>query len=75
MTPIVLTVDASGLMCPMPTLRAKQAMLKLNKGERLKLISTDRSSVHDIPVFCAQNAFELIEVIEQSDAWLFIIEK
>ncbi len=70
-----LTVDAAGLMCPMPTLRAKQGMLQISEGQTLKLISTDPGSKYDIPTLCRQNNHTLVSVEEIDGQWHFIIQK
>ena len=54
------TLDASGLTCPLPLLKAKQALNKLNTGEILSVTSTDPGSVRDFKVFCDQSGHELL---------------
>ncbi len=54
------TLDASGLTCPLPLLKAKQALNKLNAGEILSVTSTDPGSVRDFKVFCDQSGHQLL---------------
>lgn len=54
------TLDASGLTCPLPLLKAKQALNKLGSGEVLSVICTDPGSVRDFKVFCDQSGHELL---------------
>ncbi|MFT6432400.1 MAG: TusA-related sulfurtransferase [Candidatus Azotimanducaceae bacterium] len=54
------TLDASGLTCPLPLLKAKQALNKLASGEVLSVISTDPGSVRDFKVFCDQSGHQLL---------------
>lgn len=46
------TIDASGLACPMPLLKAKQGLNKLTSGQCLKLMATDSGSVRDFHSWC-----------------------
>ena len=54
------TLDASGLTCPLPLLKAKQALNKLGSGEVLSVTCTDPGSVRDFKVFCDQSGHELL---------------
>jgi tRNA 2-thiouridine synthesizing protein A len=54
------TLDASGLTCPLPLLKAKQALNKLGSGEVLSVVCTDPGSVRDFKVFCDQSGHELL---------------
>ena len=47
-------LDASGLNCPMPILKTKKAISKMDSGKILEVISTDAGSVKDIEAFCNQ---------------------
>lgn len=55
-----LEVDASGLKCPLPILRAKKALAQLQSGQVLKVITTDTHAVADFQAFARQtgNALE-----------------
>lgn len=55
-----LEVDASGLKCPLPILRAKKALAQLQSGQLLKVITTDTHAVRDFQAFAKQtgNALE-----------------
>jgi tRNA 2-thiouridine synthesizing protein A len=54
------TVDAIGLACPLPILRAKKALATLSSGEVLCVITTDRGAVRDFQAFCRQTGNELL---------------
>jgi len=74
-------VDASGDVCPMPLLKAKMQLNKMQLGECLKVIATDAGSVRDFVSFIELTKHELMQetdflsgqqsveqaVIEQSD--------
>ncbi len=53
-------VDASGLTCPLPILRAKKALSQMQSGEILKVITTDDHAAGDFQAFCAQSGNELL---------------
>jgi len=55
-----VTVDASGLTCPLPILRAKKALAKMAGDQVLKVITTDQSAVRDFQAFCRQTGNALL---------------
>ncbi len=71
------TLDASGLTCPLPLLKAKQALNKLNVGEVLSVTCTDPGSVRDFKVFCDQCGHELLvsETIDDESAFHYLLRK
>ena len=56
-----LQVDASGLKCPLPILRAKKALSQLESGQVLLVITTDPHAVRDFQAFAKQTGNELVE--------------
>ncbi len=54
-------VDASGLACPLPILRAKKALSEINTGQVLRVIATDPGSVQDFEAFARQTGNELLQ--------------
>jgi tRNA 2-thiouridine synthesizing protein A len=75
MADVTRTLDASGLACPMPVVRTRQAMDELAPGEVLEVISTDRGSVRDLPAWAESTGNRLIEQREEGDRFIFLIEK
>lgn len=59
-------LDLSGLTCPMPLLKAKQALNRLGSGKVLKVIATDPGSERDFKVFSEQSGIPLLH-FEQGD--------
>ncbi len=51
----VTEVDARGLDCPMPLLKAKRALNAMNSGEQLRVLATDSGSQRDFRVFAEQS--------------------
>ena len=52
---IKITVDALGLICPLPVLKLKKALKKCAEGEIVKLIVTDPAASIDVPHFCNES--------------------
>jgi tRNA 2-thiouridine synthesizing protein A len=68
-------LDASGLSCPLPVLKARKALIAMRPGEALEVVTTDPMSVVDMPVFCAQAGHRIIREERRDDAFLFLIER
>lgn len=68
-------LDASGLNCPMPILRAKKALKELNSGEVLRVIATDPGSVKDFEAFAKQTGNELLESNEEDGSFYYRLRK
>jgi tRNA 2-thiouridine synthesizing protein A len=68
-------VDASGLNCPLPILRAKKALTDLESGKVLKVISTDPGSKRDFEAFARQTGHELLSSAEESKKWVFLLKR
>jgi tRNA 2-thiouridine synthesizing protein A len=72
---VTQTLDASGLACPMPVVRTRQAIDQLTSGQILEVISTDRGSLQDIPAWAASTGNRLVEKSDDGDRFTFLIEK
>ena len=70
-----VVVDARGLLCPMPVVKTAKAMKELAAGQVLKLLSTDRGSVADIPAWAGSTANALIEWHEEGSEFVFHLRK
>ncbi len=68
-------VDARGLNCPLPILRAKKALTDLASGKVLRVISTDPGSRRDFEAFARQTGHELVSVDEQNREWTFLLRR
>ncbi len=60
-------VDARGLNCPLPILRAKKALAELQPGQLLRVVATDPGSVKDFQAFAKQTGNELLKQGETPD--------
>jgi tRNA 2-thiouridine synthesizing protein A len=68
-------LDASGLNCPLPILRAKKALNALDSGKVLRIIATDPGSVKDFEAFAKQTGNPLLESKEVGGKFEFLIKK
>lgn len=69
------TLDAKGLKCPLPVLRARKAMKSVDPGEVLEVLSTDPGSVEDFRNFCETTGDELVDWREDAGTFVFHIRK
>jgi len=66
-------VDASGLTCPLPILRAKKALAQMESGQVLRVLTTDPKAVRDFQAFAKQSGNALVAQHEgQSSALHFL---
>ncbi len=75
MTDIAQVLDARGLNCPLPILKAKKAINGISDGEVLKIIATDPGSVKDFEAFANQTGNTLMETIENGGEYIFLMRK
>ena len=68
-------VDAQGMLCPLPVLRARKSMKALNSGETLEVLATDAGSVADFAAYCKTTGDELVESSELDGVFRFLIRK
>lgn len=61
------SVDARGLACPLPILRAKKALATMSSGEVLQVLTTDRGALRDFQAFCRQTGNDLLSQIEGAE--------
>jgi tRNA 2-thiouridine synthesizing protein A len=68
-------LDARGLNCPLPILRAKKALTDMQSGQVLRIVSTDLGSVKDFQAFCKQTGNELLAQTEASNEFTFFLKR
>jgi tRNA 2-thiouridine synthesizing protein A len=69
------TLDAKGLNCPLPILKARKALKDVAAGETLEILSTDPGSVADFQAFCRQTGNELLESTTDENVFRFLIKR
>jgi tRNA 2-thiouridine synthesizing protein A len=68
-------VDARGLNCPLPILKAKKALALVQSGEVVKIISTDSGSKRDFEAFARQTGNSLVHQTEGTKEWTFFLKR
>lgn len=68
-------LDARGLNCPLPILRAKKALAELQGGQVLRIVATDPGSVKDFAAFAKQTGNELLSSAENNKEFEFFIKR
>lgn len=72
---VPVRLDARGLDCPMPLLKAKRALNGMDAGQRLEVVATDQGSVRDFEVFAQQSGHALLASSEHEGVYTYLLEK
>ena len=70
-----LEYDATGLLCPLPVLRANRKMRELDPGGVLTVRATDPAAEQDFPAYCKQTGHELVSSRRDGEVLIFVIRK
>jgi tRNA 2-thiouridine synthesizing protein A len=68
-------LDARGLNCPLPILRAKKALTDMASGQVLRILSTDAGSTKDFQAFAKQTGNDLLSQTEADKVYTFFLKK
>ena len=68
-------LDAKGLNCPLPILKARKALQLVPAGGTLEILSTDPGSVADFQAFCRITGNTLLEQTEEDGVYRFVVKK
>ena len=69
------TLDAKGLNCPLPILKAKKAIMALPVGGTLEVLATDPGAVKDFAAFSRTTGHELIEQATEGNVFRFVLKR
>ena len=67
--------DASGLRCPMPVLKLKKEIQKIEVGQILKVIATDVGSKKDFPSWAERTGNDILELREEGDKLIWFVKR
>ena len=70
-----LEYDATGLLCPLPVLRANRKLRELPDGGLLTVRATDPAAEQDFPAYCRQTGHELVSTGREGEVLVFVIRK
>ena len=71
----LIELDATGLECPMPLLKAKRALNAMRVGQQLRVLATDQGSVRDFRVFAEQSGHLLLASDETGGVYRHLLQK
>ena len=68
-------LDALGLLCPLPVLKARKRLAALSPGQVLRMLADDPAAIVDVPHFCAEAGHALVAQDQDGDAQVYLIRK
>jgi len=68
-------LDTSGLLCPLPVLKARRALNTLQSGQRLRVIATDAKAPDDFAAYCQQSGDVLVESTRDGERFRIVVQK
>ena len=68
-------LDARGMVCPMPLIKTRQALMVVEPGATICVLATDPDSVADFTSFCEATGHRLVVSDHADDIYLYVIEK
>ena len=75
MTDFAQELDARGLLCPLPVLKAAKRLRAMRTGEVLRLIADDPAAVVDVPHYCAESGNVLESAADEDGAQVYLLRK
>ena len=72
---IAKEVDARGLNCPLPILKAKKALAELQSGQLLRVLSTDAGSLADFEAFARQTGNQLVSQSTEGEVTAHVLRR
>ena len=68
-------LDARGLNCPLPILKAKKALTSMQSGQVLKVVATDTGSLRDFAAFAKQTGNELVSQETVGNDFIHVLKR
>ena len=68
-------LDARGLLCPLPVLKAARRMRAMAPGTVLRLLADDPAAVVDVPHFCAEQGHDLLQARDEEGGRAYLIRR
>lgn len=75
MTRIDDILDATGLLCPLPVLKARKRLKSMGAGQVLKVLADDPAAIVDVPHFCAEAGHALLAQADEGPVQTYLIRK
>lgn len=74
-SPWNIEIDARGLLCPLPVLKARKRLSTMGNGEVLRLVATDPAAVIDVPHYCRESGNTLVGTEADGEATAYLIRR
>ncbi|MGO4916833.1 sulfurtransferase TusA family protein [Pseudogemmobacter sp. W21_MBD1_M6] len=68
-------LDALGLLCPLPVLKARKRLLAMTSGQVLRVQADDPAAIIDVPHFCVESGHTLVSHSEADGTQIYLIRK
>lgn len=68
-------LDARGLACPLPVLKARKRLMAMAPGERLRVLATDPKAPGDFRLWCQESGHRLVEEGRDGDDHVLVVER
>lgn len=68
-------LDAMGLLCPLPVLKARKRLQSMETGQVLRVFADDPAAIVDVPHFCAESGHLLLETMQRAERQIYLIQK
>jgi len=69
------TLDALGLLCPLPVLKARKRLSGMATGQVLEMTADDPAAIVDVPHYCAEAGHDLVSQSENAGVLTFVIRR
>ena len=69
----VTQIDARGLICPLPVLRLRKALLAFPPGQVVRMVASDPMAMIDVPHFCTEAGHELISATPTEGGTAYLV--
>lgn len=68
-------LDATGLLCPLPVLKARRRLKSMTPGSTLRVLADDPAAIVDVPHFCAEAGHDLLSQSDEGPHQVYVIRK
>ncbi|MGB0799412.1 MAG: sulfurtransferase TusA family protein [Planktomarina sp.] len=68
-------LDAVGLLCPLPVLKARKRLLAMAPGAVLRMVADDPAAIVDVPHYCAESGHALLDQSQDDGHFIFLIRR
>lgn len=73
--PVAQVLDVKGELCPMPVLKARLALDRLQPGQVIQVLATDPASCDDMPAFARAQGHRLLEARSENGVYIYLVQK